>query len=229
MRKQMPALGAVTAIALTAAMVWQSRSWRVAMTLRLVLVALLLGISSALAFDTSKLIQFGTLPLDDLTPVIAKSARLQQEINQALSEGNKEHRVVCLGMRFPGPWKNLGGLRVSPYTCDFGAKWLQIHATVRITDRHGRAFETITAKAMKECRECQRNKSELGMDDRMRDCRLLSLVCRRAGTRPGRDGHRCGCQGRCKSAAALSRLRRKDRWPARFFKTSGIRPVRSYL
>jgi hypothetical protein len=149
MRKQMPALGAVTAIALTAAMVWQSRSGRVAMTLRLVPVALLLGTSSALAFDTSKLIQFGTLPFDDLTPVIAKSARLQQEINQALSEGNKEHRVVCLGMRFPGPWKNLGGVRVSPYTCDFGAKWLQIHATVRITDRHGRAFETITAKAMK--------------------------------------------------------------------------------
>ena len=149
MRKQMPALGAVTAIALTAAMVWQSRSGRVAMTLRLVPVALLLGTSSALAFDTSKLIQFGTLPFDDLTPVIAKSARLQQEINQALCEGNKEHRVVCLGMRFPGPWKNLGGVRVSPYTCDFGAKWLQIHATVRITDRHGQAFETITAKAMK--------------------------------------------------------------------------------
>jgi len=114
MRKQMPALGAVTAIALTAAMVWQSRSGRVAMTLRLVPVALLLGTSSALAFDTSKLIQFGTLPFDDLTPVIAKSARLQQEINQALSEGNKEHRVVCLGMRFPGPWKNLGGFECHP-------------------------------------------------------------------------------------------------------------------
>ena len=57
--------------------------------------------------------------------------------------------MVCLGMRFPGQWKNLGGLRVSPYACDFGAKWLQIRATVRITDRHGQAFETITAKAMK--------------------------------------------------------------------------------
>jgi len=44
--------------------------------------------------------------------------------------------------------ENLGGLRVSPYTCDFGAKW-QIHATVRITDRHGQAFKTITATAMK--------------------------------------------------------------------------------
>ena len=120
------------------------------MTLRLVLVALLLGTSSALAFDSSKLIQFGTLPLDDLTPVIAKSALLQKEISKALSEDNKERADVrCLGMRFPGPWKNLGGLRVSPYACDFGAKWLRIRATVRITDRHGRAFETITAKAMK--------------------------------------------------------------------------------
>jgi hypothetical protein len=120
------------------------------MTLRLVLVALLLGTSSALAFDSSKLIQFGTLPLDDLTPVIAKSALLQKEISKALSEDNRERaNVRCLGMRFPGQWKNLGGLRVSPYACDFGAKWLRIRATVRITDRHGRAFETITAKAMK--------------------------------------------------------------------------------
>jgi hypothetical protein len=120
------------------------------MTLRLVPFALLLGTSSALAFDTSKLIQFGSLPLDDLTPVIAKSAPLQQEINKALFEDNKKQGdVICLGMRFPGQWKNLGGLRVSPYACHFGAKWLQIHATVRITDRHGQAFETITARAMK--------------------------------------------------------------------------------
>jgi hypothetical protein len=98
----------------------------------------------------SKLGQWGSLPLDDLTPVIAKSAELQQEINKALSEGNKKQGdVMCVGMRFPGQWKNLGGLRVSPYTCDFGAKWLQIHAAVRITNRRGQAFETITAEAMK--------------------------------------------------------------------------------
>ena len=120
------------------------------MTLRLVPVALLLGTFSALAFDTSKLSQWGSLPLDDLTPVIAKSAPLQQEVNKALFEGNaKQGDVICVGMRFPGQWKNLGGLRVSPYSCDFGAKWLQIRAIVRITDRHGQTFETITAKAMK--------------------------------------------------------------------------------
>jgi len=42
----------------------------------------------------------------------------------------------------------LGGLRVSPYACDFGALWLQIRATVRITARKGQAFEAITDKAM---------------------------------------------------------------------------------
>jgi hypothetical protein len=120
------------------------------MFLRLVLLVLLLGASSALAFDTSKLGQWGSLPLDDLKPVIAKSARLQQEISKALPEANKKQEdVQCIGMRFPGPWKNLGGMRVSPYFCDFGGKWLQIDAIVRITDRRGRAFETITAKAMK--------------------------------------------------------------------------------
>jgi hypothetical protein len=108
--------------------------------LRLVPLALLLG-TSALAFDTSELGQWGSLPLDELTAVIAKSVRLQEEINLVLSEGN-------IGMRFPGQWKHLGGLRVSPYTCDFGAMWLQIRATVRITDRSGQVFETITDKAM---------------------------------------------------------------------------------
>jgi hypothetical protein len=117
--------------------------------LRLVPLALLLGTSSALAFDTSKLGQWGSLPLDELTPVIARSVRLQEEVNEVLSESNKKQEdVTCFGMRFPGQWKHLGGFRVSPYACDFGAMWLQIHATVRITDRRGQAFETITDKAM---------------------------------------------------------------------------------
>ena len=68
------------------------------MTLRVVPIALLLGTAAAVAFDTSRL-------------------------NKALLESNKKKEEVrCLGMRFPGQWKNLGGLRVSPYTCDFGAK-----------------------------------------------------------------------------------------------------------
>src|SRR6516162_9247755 len=229
MRKQMPALGAVTAIALTAAMVWQSRSGRVAMTLRLVPVALLLGTSSALAFDTSKLSQFGSLPLDDLTPVIAKSARLQQEIKEALSKGNKKQEdVICIGMRFPGQWKNLGGLRVSPYACDFGAKWLQIHATVRITDRRGQAFETITAKAMKNAT----NVSETNLNwEWTTQCGTAAYCAWYIGdSAPAQDGP--GIVAGVQDVANQLQLYLDyiaDRRPAGFFNTSGIRPVRSYL
>src|SRR5919204_5339355 len=58
--------------------------------------------------------------------------------------------VTCLGMRFPGQWKHLGGVRVSPYACDFGAMWLQIRASVRVTDRRGQSFTTTTDKAMND-------------------------------------------------------------------------------
>jgi hypothetical protein len=43
-------------------------------------------------------------------------------------------------------------------------------ATICVSDDHGQGGE--------ECGKRQRNKSELGMDDRMWDCRLLRLVCR---------------------------------------------------
>jgi predicted methyltransferase len=120
------------------------------MSLRAISIALLLGASPAMAFDTSKLGQGGSLPLSDIMPLISKTAQLQSEVNKALAEAKKKpDDLMCDGMRFPGQWVHLAGERVSPYTCDFGAKWLQIDATVRITDRNGRRVETITPKAMK--------------------------------------------------------------------------------
>ena len=113
-------------------------------------IALLLAASPAVAFDTGKLGQGGSLPLDDLMPLVGQSAPLKREVDQALAEAKKKPEdVICSGKRFPREWVHLGGSRVSPYACDFGAKWLQIRATVRITDRGGRAFETITPAAMK--------------------------------------------------------------------------------
>src|SRR6516165_1897318 len=95
------------------------------MTIRPVALALLFGSSAALAFDSTKIGQWGSLYLDDLSPILAKSAQLKQEVTAALSEKNKKPEdILCFGMRFPGAWKNLGGTRVAPYTCDFkGWKW----------------------------------------------------------------------------------------------------------
>jgi hypothetical protein len=47
-----------------------------------------------MAFDTNKLGQWGSLFLDDLAPVIAKSARLQQEIDEVLTQAKKKEEEV---------------------------------------------------------------------------------------------------------------------------------------
>ncbi len=113
-------------------------------------LALPLGTSATLAFDSTKIGQWGSLYLDDLKPILAKSARLKQEVTAALAEKNKKPEdILCFGMRFPAAWKNLGGTRVAPYTCDFGGKYLRIDATVRVVGRGGRTFEAIDDTAMK--------------------------------------------------------------------------------
>ena len=121
------------------------------MSSRFVLIAaVFLTASPAFGFDTSKLGQFGSLPLSDIMPLIGKSAQLQSEVKAALSEAKKDaDSLMCDGARFPGSWVNLGGERAAPYTCDFGGKWLVIDATVRVTGKKGRAFEKVDDTAMK--------------------------------------------------------------------------------
>jgi hypothetical protein len=70
------------------------------MSRRLIPVALLVASSSsAMAFDTSKLGQWGSLFLDDLAPIIATSTRLRG----ALSDQQKRRRSDVL-------WNALSGL-----------------------------------------------------------------------------------------------------------------------
>jgi hypothetical protein len=123
-------------------------SWKAAPIALVLTVSLI--VLPALAFDTSKLGQGGSLPLSDLMPLIGKSAKLQREVDSALADAKKKaDDLMCEGVRFPGSWDNLGGERVAPYTCEFSGKWLQINTTVRVTDKNGRAFETVTPAAMK--------------------------------------------------------------------------------
>ena len=71
-------------------------------------------------------------------------------MDAALAEAKKKAADIhCDGMRFPGSWVNLGGERVSPYTCDFGGKWLIIKADVRVTGRSRQTYDSITPAAMK--------------------------------------------------------------------------------
>jgi hypothetical protein len=113
------------------------------------LVVVFLTVSPALALDTSKLGQGGSLPLSDLDPLIGQSAKLKAEVAAALLRINKKaDDVICSGNRFPREWVNLGGLRTAPYTCDFKGKWLVLDAQVHVTGANGTVYDSITPAAM---------------------------------------------------------------------------------
>jgi hypothetical protein len=113
------------------------------------LAGVVFAASPALAFDTSKLGQGGSLPLSDLDPLISQSAKLKTEVSAALVRINKKaDDVICGGNRFPREWVNLGGLRTAPYACDFKGKWLVLDAQVRVTGDNGTVYDAITPAAM---------------------------------------------------------------------------------
>jgi hypothetical protein len=147
------------------------------MAMRLVGLALLFGTSAALAFDSTKVGQWGSLYLDDLSPVLAKSAQLKREVTAALARKNKKPEdILCFGMRFPGPWKNLGGMRVAPYTCDF-RRQISSHRRHRschrprwpdVRDNQRYGDETGDRRA--------RGQSDVEMDDRRRSGKGPAVV-----------------------------------------------------
>jgi|EndMetStandDraft_8_1072994.scaffolds.fasta_scaffold624014_1 hypothetical protein len=106
--------------------------------------------SPALAFDTGKLGQWGSLGLEEIMPLIDKSPPLKREVTEALEKANrKADDIRCEGARFPGAWRGLGGERAAPYACNIGDRWLEIRATVRVTGRRGKVFDKVTPDAMK--------------------------------------------------------------------------------
>ena len=120
------------------------------MLARLAPFMVLLLPSSAMALDTTKLGQAGSLGLDEMMPLIKKSPQLKREVAEAVAQTKlKGDEIRCDGMRFPGQWVNLGGERAAPYVCKIGDKWLEVRATVRVTGGRRKTFETITADAMK--------------------------------------------------------------------------------
>ena len=60
---------------------------------------------------------------------------------------------MCDGMRFPSAWKELRGVRVAPYRCQFGDKWLKIRTKATITDKHKKVYETISPEAIRKAED----------------------------------------------------------------------------
>ncbi len=117
---------------------------------RLFLIALLLAATPAMAFDSTKLDQGGSLMLDDMSSLIDQAPRLKQEVGRLLAEKHKKmDEIICTGMRFSSAWKELGGFRVAPYDCDFKGKWLHVDAQVRLFAGNGHEYKTISRAAMR--------------------------------------------------------------------------------
>lgn len=115
--------------------------------------------SPASAFDTRALGQQGSVTLDDLLPLFAKTPALKREVDQALVQSKKKAEdVLCDGMRFPGSWENLAGVRVAPYFCEFEGKWLHVRADVRVVGSKGRVFQRVNRDAMKNAEDVQESK-----------------------------------------------------------------------
>ena len=119
------------------------------MVWRMALIALLMSTAPAFAFDTTKLGQGGSLPLEDVQPVIEQSSKLRREVDEAIAKADKKPAdIICDAMRFPSSWKALGGTRVGPYHCQIGNRWLTIRTQVRVFDPRGKLYQSINQKGM---------------------------------------------------------------------------------
>ena len=109
-------------------------------------------VSAASAFDSTKLGQRGTITLDmpGISDVLKHTPKLRREVEEAAAKLNKKpDEIVCDGMRFPGSWPELAGLRVAPYICQFGDRWLKIETKIRVVGKGGKVYEKITREAMR--------------------------------------------------------------------------------
>ena len=77
----------------------------------------------------------GSTTLDDVIEQLQDQEKLTAEIFAELKAQNlKAEEVICVGSRFGGQWRNLGGARAVPYECEIGKKKLAIEGTVHIYD-----------------------------------------------------------------------------------------------
>jgi hypothetical protein len=80
--------------------------------------------------------------LDDVIEQLQEQEKLTAEIFAELKAQNlKAEEVICVGSRFGGQWRNLGGARAVPYECEIGKKKLAIEGTVHIYDDAGKELD----------------------------------------------------------------------------------------
>jgi hypothetical protein len=84
----------------------------------------------------------GSITLDEVIEQLQEQEKLTAEIFAELKAQNlKAEEVICIGSRFGGQWRNLGGARAVPYDCEIGKKKLAIEGTVHVYDDNGKELD----------------------------------------------------------------------------------------
>lgn len=111
-------------------------SWRNAVSAATIAVVSLVDIAWPRAAHAG-----GSVQLDDVMPVFARSARLAAEVQAELSSQQRTPaQVVCTAVRLGRQWEALGGTRIGPYECDFGTRRLTVGTKRTFFDVRGIAI-----------------------------------------------------------------------------------------
>ncbi len=90
----------------------------------------------------------GTIALDEVMDQLKGEPKLIAEIEAELkAQKIAADAVICVGSRFGGHWRELGGARSVPYECDIGKRKLEIDGTVKLFDEKGREIDMGDEKA----------------------------------------------------------------------------------
>jgi hypothetical protein len=101
-----------------------------------------LGTLACIVIGSSAAWAPGSTTLDDVIEQLQEEQKLTAEILAELKTQNlKAEEVICVGSRFGGQWRNLGGARAVPYECEIGKKKLAIEGTVHIYDDAGKELD----------------------------------------------------------------------------------------
>jgi hypothetical protein len=101
-------------------------------TLTIALVSYALTVGAAFAEGG------GTTSLDEVIEQLQDNEKLTAEIFAELKAQNLQaENVLCVGFRFGGRWRNIGGGRAVPYECEVGTRKLNIDGTRHVYDDAG--------------------------------------------------------------------------------------------
>ena len=105
-------------------------------------VRLALGTLAFIVIGSSAAWAPGSITLDEVIEQLQDQEKLTAEIFAELKAQNlKAEDVICVGSRFGGQWRNLGGARAVPYECEIGKKKLAIEGTVHVYDDAGKELD----------------------------------------------------------------------------------------